>query len=141
MKNSRVGINVATSLLQQAATVVCGFIVPRLVLGAYGSAYNGIVGSVSNFLSGITLLSTGVGGVTRAALYRSLEANDADKLYGKYSKDMQNIINKGIENNIKKRNKEIYVNNTSMYFSISADTLYFSCNNLQCSMIFFHNFL
>ena len=36
MKNSRVGFNVATSLLQQAATVVCGFIVPRLVLGAYG---------------------------------------------------------------------------------------------------------
>lgn len=39
------------------------------------------------------------------------EANDADKLFGKYSKDMQNIINKGIDNNIKKRNKEIYDNN------------------------------
>lgn len=39
------------------------------------------------------------------------EANDADKLFGKHSKPMQNIINKGIDNNIKKRNKEIYDNN------------------------------
>ena len=79
MRNSRVGINIATSLLQQAVAVICGFIVPRLILNAYGSAYNGIVSSVSQFLSCVTLLRAGIGGVTRAALYKSLEANEPDK--------------------------------------------------------------
>lgn len=39
------------------------------------------------------------------------EANEADKMFGKYSKPMQTMINKGIDSNIKKRNKEIYDNN------------------------------
>lgn len=42
------------------------------------------------------------------------EANDNDKMFGKYAKPMQQIINKGIDNNIKKRNKEIYDNNKKM---------------------------
>lgn len=79
MRQSRIGINIATSLLQQAVAVVCGFIVPRLILGAYGAAYHGIVNSVSQFLSCVTLLRAGIGGVTRAALYRSLAENDLEK--------------------------------------------------------------
>lgn len=79
MKRGRIGINIATSLLQQAVAVVCGFIVPRLVLSAYGAAYHGIVNSVTQFLSCVTLLRAGIGGVTRAALYKSLAENDIEK--------------------------------------------------------------
>ena len=79
MRNSRIGINIASSLLQQAVSVICGFIVPRLILSNYGSAYNGIVSSVSHFLSCITLLRAGIGGVTRAALYKSLAENETEK--------------------------------------------------------------
>lgn len=79
MRKSRIGINIATSLLQQAVAVVCGFIVPRLNLGAYGPAYHGIVNSVAQFLSCVTLLRAGIGGVTRAALYKSLTENNIEK--------------------------------------------------------------
>lgn len=82
MKNSKLGKNIVTSLLQQATTVICGFILPRLILSTYGSAYNGIVNSVGQFLSCITLLRAGIGGVTRAALYRSLEVGDIEKTSG-----------------------------------------------------------
>ena len=82
MKNSKLGKNILTSLLQQAATVICGFILPRLILSTYGSAYNGIVNSVGQFLSCITLLRAGIGGVTRAALYRALESGDIEKTSG-----------------------------------------------------------
>ncbi len=82
MKSSGLGKNIVTSLLQQAATVICGFIVPRLILSTYGSAYNGIVSSVGQFLSCITLLRAGIGGVTRAALYRTLESGDIEKTSG-----------------------------------------------------------
>lgn len=79
MRKSLTGINIATSLLQQAVAVICGFIVPKLILGAYGSAHNGIINSVSQFLSCVVLLRAGIGGVTRAALYKSLAANETDQ--------------------------------------------------------------
>lgn len=79
MKKGRMGINIVTSLLQQIVAVVCGFIVPRLILEAYGAEYHGIVNSVTQFLSCVTLLRAGVGGVTRAALYKSLAENNIEK--------------------------------------------------------------
>lgn len=72
----RVSKSVLTALLFQVVTVVCGFILPRFILKSYGSAYNGIVNSVNQFLSCVVLLRAGIGGVTRAALYRSLESGD-----------------------------------------------------------------
>ena len=76
MNTNRVRKNIVTSLLQQVVSVACAFILPRLILSAYGSAHNGIVSSVSQFISYITLLRAGIGGVTRAALYKSLAAED-----------------------------------------------------------------
>lgn len=72
----RVSKSVLTALLLQVVTVVCGFVLPRFILKSYGSAYNGIVNSVNQFLSCVVLLRAGIGGVTRAALYKSLEAGD-----------------------------------------------------------------
>ena len=60
-------------------SAVCGFIVPRLILGAFGSAYNGITSSITQFLTCIVLFKTGIAGVTRAALYKPLsEKNEKD---------------------------------------------------------------
>ena len=49
-------LNVATSLMLQIITIICGFILPRLILNAFGSVYNGIINSVNQFLSCVTLL-------------------------------------------------------------------------------------
>lgn len=79
MRINRVSKNLATALLLQVVTVICGFILPRFILKNFGSAYNGIINSVNQFLSCVTLLRAGVGGVTRAALYKTLAANDREK--------------------------------------------------------------
>ncbi len=72
--------NILASLLLEIVTVVCSFILPRLIISNFGSEYNGIVASVTQFLSVVTLLRGGVGGVTRAALYRPLVENDVNKI-------------------------------------------------------------
>lgn len=74
--------NTIASLIQEVVVLVCGFILPRLIIGTYGSEYNGIVSSVTQFLSVVVLLRGGVGGVTRAALYKPLMEKDNDKISG-----------------------------------------------------------
>ena len=72
--------NVSASLILEIVSVVCALILPRMIISGFGSEYNGIVSSVTQFLSVITLLRGGVGGVTRAALYRPLIENDSEKI-------------------------------------------------------------
>lgn len=69
-------LNIATSLLLEAVSIICAFILPRLIIFNFGSQYNGIVSSVNQFLSITVLLRAGVGGVTRAALYKPLACHD-----------------------------------------------------------------
>ena len=65
-------LNSAASLLLEFVSVICGFIVPRLIIGTYGSDINALTSSITQFLSYIALVEAGVGGVIRAALYRPL---------------------------------------------------------------------
>ena len=58
------------------AVLVCNLILPRLILTAFGSSYNGVVSSISQFISCISLMKAGIGGVTRAALYKPLANRD-----------------------------------------------------------------
>lgn len=68
--------NTISSLMYQICTIICGFIVPRFILQAYGSEVNGLVNSITQFLSIISLLELGVGAVVRSALYKPLADND-----------------------------------------------------------------
>ncbi len=65
-----------TAALLEVVMLVCGLILPRLILSHYGSAYNGITSSAKQFLSAISILNVGVAGTTRVALYKSLAEND-----------------------------------------------------------------
>lgn len=79
MNNSRgkkLAFNTITSLVLQVVTLVCGFILPRLILNAYGTDVNGLVNSVSQFLGVISLLDLGVGAVVQSSLYKPLADND-----------------------------------------------------------------
>lgn len=80
MRSKKALMNTVISLLLQLVTAVCGFIVPRLIIGTYGSDINGLVSSITQFLSYITLFEAGVGGVVRAALYKPLADGDTPKL-------------------------------------------------------------
>ena len=69
-------LNLASSLLYQLITLVCGFILPRFFLSYYGSAVNGLVSSITQFLGFIALAECGVGAVVQSTLYKPLAQND-----------------------------------------------------------------
>ena len=73
-------LNTCAGILKQVITVVCGFILPRFMLLYYGSSVNGLVSSISNFLSFIYFLDMGVGSVIQANLYKPLVDQDHEKI-------------------------------------------------------------
>ncbi len=79
-RTKRVKKSVVTTLLLQIVTVICGLIVPRLMIDTYGSEAYGATSSISQFLSYITLLEGGIGGVARAALYKPLAEKDKERI-------------------------------------------------------------
>lgn len=75
-RKQKLALNTGTSLLYEAVTVVCGLILPRLVLEAYGSEVNGLVHSIAQFLHIVAFLDLGVGSVVQSALYKPLADGD-----------------------------------------------------------------
>lgn len=69
-------INLITSLVFQVATMLSGLILPRIIIGTFGSELNGMVSSITQFLSFISLLEGGLGAVVLAELYKPI--NDKD---------------------------------------------------------------
>lgn len=76
-RTQRAKYNVFFSLALQIVSIVCGLIVPRLIIRAFGSEIYGATTSISQFLSYIALLEGGIGGVARASLYKPLADKDA----------------------------------------------------------------
>lgn len=73
-------LNSVVSLLYQIVAVCIGLILPRLFIVSYGSDVNGLVQSITQLLSIISLLDLGVGAVVQAALYRPLLEKDNKKI-------------------------------------------------------------
>lgn len=80
MRGRKAVVNTIAGLLEEIISVICGFILPRLILLAFDSKYNGLTTSISQFLGCAVLLRSGIGGVTRAALYRPLAEQNNDKI-------------------------------------------------------------
>lgn len=73
-------LNTGTGIIKQLVTVICGFILPRYMLLYYGSSVNGLISSITHFLSFISLLDMGVGAVVQANLYKPLADKDDDQI-------------------------------------------------------------
>lgn len=73
-------LNTGSSLLLQIFTIISGFIIPRLILGAFGSETNGLVSSLNQFLNYVTLLEGGLNSVIMASLYKPLAQKDTAKV-------------------------------------------------------------
>ena len=78
MRKKKLAKNTIASLVFQMTTIICGFILPRQILGAYGSEVNGLVTSITQFLSIISFLELGVGAVVQSSLYKPLADGDSD---------------------------------------------------------------
>lgn len=80
MRKRKLVLNLYSSLILQMVTVICGFITPRIIIYYYGSISNGLINSITQFLSIITFLDGGVGAVIQSALYEPLSNNDKYKI-------------------------------------------------------------
>ena len=72
--------NMITTLLYQLVTVVCGILIPKVMIGSFGSQVYGATTSITQFLAYITLLEGGIGGVARAELYRPLSEGNISQV-------------------------------------------------------------
>lgn len=72
--------NLITALILQVATILQGLILPRLIITTFGSDVNGLISSVTQFLSFISLLEGGLGAVVLAELYAPMEVDDKVKI-------------------------------------------------------------
>lgn len=84
MKN-RLYLNTFTSVIYQILSVVVGLIVPRLILVQYGSDINGLVSSITQLLSIISMLDLGVGAVIQSSFYKPLINKDWNTVSQIYS--------------------------------------------------------
>lgn len=72
-------LNTGMALAYQLITLVCGFVLPKFIIPYFGSAANGLINSITQFLTIITLCECGVGAVVQSALYKPLaDRNDEE---------------------------------------------------------------
>lgn len=80
MRKKRALYNLITSIALQIISIICGLIVPKLIISTYGSNLNGLINSITQFLAYITLLESGFGPVILSILYKPIANNNKDKI-------------------------------------------------------------
>lgn len=80
MKRRLLARNTAASVIYQIASVLCGFVLPRLILSAFGSQTNGLVSSITQFIQVINLFDLGITSVIVYNLYKPLALHDNQRL-------------------------------------------------------------
>lgn len=75
-------LSACMGLLEELVSIIGALIIPRMVLLYYGSDYNGVLSSVTQFIGVISLLRFGIGMATKAALYEPLYNNDRNRISG-----------------------------------------------------------
>lgn len=68
--------NATSGLLLQLIVMLFGFVLPKMMLEAYGSSTYGLVNSLAKFLSYVTLFEAGIGTVVRASIYKKFANHD-----------------------------------------------------------------
>lgn len=68
--------NTFWNLIYQFTAVIAGFLVPRAIIGVYGSEVNGLVSSLTQFIGYFALVEAGVSGAATFALYRPISKHD-----------------------------------------------------------------
>jgi len=80
MRGKRALKNIFASIIQNLVVILCGFIVPKLIITHYGSNVNGLINSITQFLAYISLLDTGIGAVVKSKLYKPIANNDKHEI-------------------------------------------------------------
>lgn len=75
-------LTIASNLTLQIVNAVCGFILPPLIVRTFGSAVNGMVTSITQFIAYLNLVEAGIGVASIAALYKPLAEENSAKING-----------------------------------------------------------
>lgn len=76
MRSKQAFRNVLSSISLQIITVLTGIYIPQLMIRTYGSDINGMVSSITQFISYLSLVEAGVSNAAIVALYTPLAIND-----------------------------------------------------------------
>ena len=79
-RGMRLRRNTISSLILQITTLICGFVLPRLILTRFGTQVNGLVNSITQFLHIVSFMELGVGSVVQSALYSPLAHNEDESV-------------------------------------------------------------
>ena len=74
--------NSVSTGIYQVIVMTVGFITPRVMLKGYGSEINGLVTSITQFITYFNLVEAGIAGAGVFALYQPLAENDFSRING-----------------------------------------------------------
>lgn len=80
MRKKTAIINVLSSIIYQVVALIYGLVVPKLIIEHFGSNTNGLISSIAQFLSYISLLEMGIFPVIKNSLFEPLVKKDTKKL-------------------------------------------------------------
>ncbi len=80
MRSRKALKNILANLILQITVALSGLILPRFFIIAYGSAMNGMIVSVTQFISYLALVEAGVSAASIVGLYKPLADNDVDEI-------------------------------------------------------------
>ncbi len=67
-------------IVLQVVLALSGLIVPKLILSIYGSTMNGLINSITQFLTYVALVEAGIGNAAIVALYQPLATSDHENV-------------------------------------------------------------
>lgn len=73
-------MNTTSSIISQIVVMVIGLVLPRLYIETYGSEVNGLVTSITQFISYFTLVEAGLASAGVSALYGPIASKDTSKI-------------------------------------------------------------
>lgn len=82
MRSRKAFLNFLGAIVELVIATISSFIVPHYIIHAFGSNVNGLISSITQFLSYIALIESGIGAIGRASLYKPLAEKNATVLNG-----------------------------------------------------------
>ena len=80
MRTKKLAFNTISSWIYEVLAIISSLILPRFFLSFYGSEVNGLVQSITQFLSIISFMQLGIGAVIQASLYKPLVNGDDEEI-------------------------------------------------------------
>lgn len=72
--------NLLVTFVYQIVYILCGLVIPQVIINKFGSETNGLITSVTQFITYITIMESGFGLAVKAMLYKPLAKNDKSKI-------------------------------------------------------------